>query len=89
MSFATFGDALERPPAVQDVILVTSESDHKVSNFATWQLIELWHGKGLQKFVNFDFPHEMRIEHDMIDPGQGSKETDIVYPVLISLLDAP
>jgi pimeloyl-ACP methyl ester carboxylesterase len=60
MSLATFGDAFKKPPAVQDVILVTSESDHTVSNFATWQLIGLWHGKGLQKFVNFDFPHEMR-----------------------------
>jgi carboxylesterase len=89
MSFATFVEALEKPPVVQDIVLVTSESDHSVSNFATWQLIGLWYRKGLQKFVSVDFAREMRIPHDMIDPTEGSQITDVVYPVYIDALNAP
>jgi pimeloyl-ACP methyl ester carboxylesterase len=89
MSFATFVEALEKPPVVQDIVLVTSESDHSVSNFATWQLIGLWYRKGLRKFVSVDFAREMRIPHDMIDPKEGSQITDVVYPVYIDALNAP
>jgi pimeloyl-ACP methyl ester carboxylesterase len=89
MSFVTFVEALEKPPVVQDIVLVTSESDHSVSNFATWQLIGLWYRKGLQKFVSVDFAREMRIPHDMIDPKEGSQITDVVYPVYIDALNAP
>jgi len=31
----------------------------------------------------------MKIEHDMIDPTNKNQQTEIVYPVLIRLLDAP
>jgi pimeloyl-ACP methyl ester carboxylesterase len=89
MSFATFVEALEKPPVVQDIVLVTSESDHSVSNFATWQLIGLWYRKGLRKFVSVDFAREMRIPHDMIDPTEGSRITDLIYPVCIDALNAP
>jgi hypothetical protein len=36
-----------------------------------------------------DFPEGMKIEHDMIDPAQKHQQTDIVYPVLVKLLNAP
>ena len=29
----------------------------------------------------------MKIEHDMIDPAQKNQQTDIVYPVLVKLLN--
>jgi pimeloyl-ACP methyl ester carboxylesterase len=89
MSSATFVEALEKPPVVQDIILVTTESDHTVSNFATWQLIGLWYRKGLRKFVSVDFARDMRIPHDMIDPTEGSRITDVIYPVCIDALNAP
>ena len=31
----------------------------------------------------------MKIEHDMIDPAQKNQQIEVVYPVLISLLNAP
>ena len=36
-----------------------------------------------------DFPKAMQIEHDMIDPSHPGQQIQIVYPVLVSLLDAP
>ena len=89
VSVATFAGALERAPKVQDVALVTSKSDDAVSDLLAWQLIGLWRSKGLKKFAAVDFPKEMKIEHDMIDPAQKNQQIEVVYPVLISLLDAP
>ena len=89
VSAATFAGALERAPRVQDVALVTSKSDEAVSDLLAWQLIGLWRSKGLKKFAAVDFPKKMKIEHDMIDPAQKNQQTEIVYPVIISLLNAP
>jgi hypothetical protein len=89
MSVATFAGALDRVPRVQDVALVTSKSDGVVSDLLAWQLIGLWRSKGLRKVAAVDFPKEMKIEHDMIDPAQKNQQIEIVYPVLVSLLNAP
>jgi pimeloyl-ACP methyl ester carboxylesterase len=89
LSVATFAGAFDRAPRVQDVGLLTSEADDAVSDFISWQLITLWRAKGVFKFAAVDFPKKMGIEHDMIDPAQKYQQTDIVYPILISLLNAP
>ena len=68
---------------------MTSKSDEAVSDLLAWQLIGLWRSKGLFKFTAVDFPKTMKIEHDMIDPAQKNQQTEIVYPVIISLLNAP
>jgi carboxylesterase len=89
LSVAIFAGALDRPPRVQDVELLTSKSDDAVSDYIAWQLIGLWRAKGLFKFSAVDFPKAMKIGHDMIDPAQKYQQTRLVYPVLVRLLDAP
>jgi pimeloyl-ACP methyl ester carboxylesterase len=88
LSFATYAEALEKPPAVQHIDLVTTKIDHIASDFATWELIGLWRGKGLLKFVSVDFPKEMRIPHDMVDPAHRGQKTEVVHPILIDLMSA-
>lgn len=89
LSAATFAGALDQPPRVQDVVLITSKSDEIVSDYVTWGLIGLWRAKGISKFTAVDFPKAMNIDHDMIDPSQRNAQTQIVYPLLVSLLNAP
>jgi esterase/lipase len=89
LSIAIFASAIERPVAVQDVSLVTSKNDQAVSDFATLQLVGIWRFKGLRKLVSIELPKDTNVGHDMIDPVDGKKETDIVYPILIGLLEAP
>jgi alpha-beta hydrolase superfamily lysophospholipase len=89
LSKATFAGAFRQAPKVQDVALVTSQSDDAVSDFVTWQLVGLWRKQGLARFASVDFPKAMHIEHDMIDPSQKNQQIDIVYPVLVKLLNAP
>lgn len=82
------GVALDQAPRVQDVALVTSRSDKSVSDYLAWRLMSLWRTKELFKVAAVDFPKAMKIEHDMIDPTQKFQQTEIVYRVLISLLNA-
>ena len=89
LSKATFAGALHQAPKVQDVALVTVEGDEAVSNLVTSRLIGLWQKKGLAHFASKEFPKTMNIEHDMIDLSQKNQQTDIVYPVLVKLLNAP
>jgi len=89
LSVATFAGGLDRPPRVQDVGLLTSKNDDAVSDYIAWQLIGLWRARGLFKFTAVDFPKAMSVEHDMIDPEQKYQQTRIVYPILVSLLNAP
>ncbi len=89
LSVATFAGAFDQAPKVQDVALVTSKSDEAVSDLLAWQLIGLWRSKGLFMFTAVDFPKAKKIEHDMIDPAQINQQTHIVYPVLVSMLNAP
>jgi hypothetical protein len=89
LSKATFAGAFHRAPNVQDVALVTSRSDDSVSDLVTWRLMGLWRKKRLVRFASMDFPKAMKIEHDMIDPSQKNQQTDVVYPALVKLLNAP
>jgi Alpha/beta hydrolase family len=49
LSKATFAGAFRQAPKVQDVALVTSQSDDAVSDFVTWQLVGLWRKQGLAR----------------------------------------
>jgi len=69
--------------------LLSLQSDDAVSDFVTWRLMGLWRKKGLVRFASVEFPKAMKIEHDMIDPAQKNHQADIVYPVLVKLLNAP
>ena len=89
VSLAIYAGALERSPRVQDVILVTSQSDESVNDLITWQLIGLWRSHGLYALTSVDFPKAMKVGHDMIDPAQRDQKTQTVYPVLVHALEAP
>jgi pimeloyl-ACP methyl ester carboxylesterase len=89
VSLATFAGALEQPPRVQDMVLVTSQGDEAVNDLIAWQLMGLWRSKGLHELTSIDFPKGMKVPHDMIDPAQKGEHTQIVYPVLVKVLNAP
>jgi hypothetical protein len=75
LSKATFAGAFHQAPKVQDVALVTSQSDDAVSDFVTSPLMGLWRKKGV-RFASMDFPKAMKIERDMMDPSQKNQQTD-------------
>lgn len=60
------------------------------ADHARWMYLRPWNYRYRCSlpFVSIDFAREANIGHDMIDPVDGEKETGIVYPVLIGLLEA-
>ncbi|GIW06087.1 MAG: hypothetical protein KatS3mg060_0892 [Dehalococcoidia bacterium] len=87
LGLATARAALQRPPAVQDVVVVTNGNDAAVNNNITRQLVSLWQSKGLQRVTSFDFPRSAGLVHDLIDIHQRLQRTNLVYPTLLDLID--
>ena len=50
---------------------------HKVA--AAWKA----HGANL---TTYEFPKDMKIWHDMIDPAQSTQQIDKVYPVVLDMI---
>lgn len=87
LSAATIGQAMRRPPAVQDVALVTSRNDTAINDAVLWRLVSLWRARGLERFTAHDFPAAAGVQHDMIDPAQPYQRTAVVYPLLLDLIE--
>jgi carboxylesterase len=89
LGLATARAALQRPPAVQDVLVITNGNDAAVNNTVTRQLISLWQAKGLERVTFFDFPRSLGLVHDLIDVHQRRQRISLVYPRLLELIDGP
>ncbi|MCS6803147.1 MAG: alpha/beta fold hydrolase [Chloroflexota bacterium] len=89
LGLATTRAALQGPPAVQDVIVVTNANDAAVNNNVTRRLIALWQAQGLERVTSYDFPKRAGLVHDLIDIHQSKQRTDLVYPTLLDLIDRP
>lgn len=89
LGLATARAALQRPPAVQDLLVITNGNDAAVNNTVTRHLIALWQSKGLERVTVFDFPRSLGLVHDLIDVHQRRQRTGVVYPTLLELIDGP
>ena len=85
LSAAVRGRAKQVRPVAGSIVVVTNASDRAVSNTATARVVAGWrrHGASLH---TYEFPAELRLGHDFVDPAQPHERTDIVYPVLVELL---
>jgi len=89
LSFAVQALAQQSPPAARSIILVTNAVDGAVDNAAAQKLLAQWRAQGAANVTAYEFPASLKLDHDMIDPHSGNPHTDIVYPKLIELINAP
>jgi carboxylesterase len=85
------GDAIrtgagQAPPAAGRVVVVTNANDHRVNNPLTALVAETWRRHG-GNVVTYEFPAELGLEHDLIDPYPPSPHTPEVYAKLIELVE--
>lgn len=73
-------------PAAASVVLVTVANDPAVTNPPIEALAAAWRQKAPGKIETFEFPADLGIGHDMIDPLQPYARLDIAYPPLIDRL---
>lgn len=81
-----FNQARRQAPRVREVIVVTTAADRAISNARVAELVELWRNAGFHNLQTYEFPAKEAVPHDFIDPYQPDQQTELVYPVLLDLL---
>lgn len=85
LGFAVQIAAQHMPPAAGGILVVTNGGEPSVNNVLTREVAADWRGHGASIAV-YEFPAELKLPHDLIDPNQEGARTDLVYSKLIQLL---
>jgi len=81
-----------KPPRCRRVLFITTACDIAANNSLTHSITQnLAAQHGSAEILAYEFPADLEIPHDMIDPAQPGANTPLVYPKLLDLLgvDAP
>jgi pimeloyl-ACP methyl ester carboxylesterase len=89
LGLATAFAALEKPPAAQRLLLVTNAADTSISNTLARQLVYGWQERGIRQVEFYEFERELGLHHDLIGPNNPNQRIDLVYPILLDLIDRP
>ncbi len=85
LGFAVQAGARQSAPATGRLVVVTNANDHSVNNELTMNVVEQWQAHGAQ-VTTYEFPADLRLDHDLIDPLQPAQNIAVVYPRLIQLI---
>ena len=85
LGFAVQARANSRRPLAHKLIVVTNANDHSVNNELTMNVVQQWQARGAT-VTTYEFPADLRLDHDMIDPLQPAQNIEVVYPRLIALV---
>jgi pimeloyl-ACP methyl ester carboxylesterase len=87
LGVATARAAVAARPACQHLVVVTNDNDMAVSSQITRQLVAAWQSRGLQRVELYEFDRSEGLPHDLIDPNNPRQRVDLVYPILLDLID--
>jgi hypothetical protein len=77
-----------KPPRCRRLFFITTAEDMAANNSTTRSIYEsLATQSGPTEVLSYEFPAELLIPHDMIDPAQPGANTPLVYPKLLELLE--
>jgi carboxylesterase len=78
--------ARRRRPRTPSVVVVTNANDQQVDNQIILKIGEQWQRRGFQGLQTYEFPANLGLTHDLIDPEQPGARIDLVNPKLIELM---
>ena len=79
--------ARERKPRAGAIVAVTNAHDPGVNNQGTARLVRTWRERWGEPVETYEFPYQLGLPHDLIDPGNPDQNIESVYPVLLDLLE--
>jgi len=82
MAAATLASASHRAPACRVLVMVTVGGDVAADNARCADLVRSWRRAGRQ-VVAYQFPADLRLNHDVVDPGQVGGNPAVSYPILL------
>jgi carboxylesterase len=83
---AVLRDAAQAAPAKANILMITNASDMAVNNDLADRIAGDWQKHGAQ-VTAYEFPLDLHLGHDLIDPGEPDQKVDIVYAKLIELIN--
>ncbi len=83
---ATLEQARRAPPACREIVIVTVGGDAAVNNGVAAELVRAWNRRGARRVTTFEFPEELHLNHDVIDPEQVGANPEVTYPRLLRLI---
>lgn len=90
--FILSGELLEqaraKPPAARSVWMITNANDAAVSNALCDAFVRAWQAHKTDQVRTYQYPKELNIPHDVMDPGDPAVKPDVVYPPLLEMIDA-
>ena len=86
LGYATQEQAARSAPAVRSIWVVTNANDAEVDNRMTADLVASWRRFAPDRVHSYEFPADMKLDHDLIDPGNPQQKTGLVYPKLLALM---
>lgn len=72
-------------PAARHIQVITSAFDTAVHLPTVHKVAAEWQEHGAD-VLTYEFPKDMKIWHDMIDPAQATQQIDVVYPVVMKMI---
>jgi len=85
LGLAVQAGAARHKPAAHELALVNVEGDPAVNNAASEAIVSRWKHFGA-RVETYEFPKELGLNHDLIDPDQVGARIDVVYPELERML---
>jgi carboxylesterase len=86
LGLAVGGHARRRAPRAASILVVTVGDDPAISNEAALAVARAWQKRAGDRVETYEFPRELELGHDLVDPLQPNQKTDLVYPIMVELL---
>jgi len=73
-------------PLAGSMVVITNGNDHAVSKEGIDVIVNHWEKHSPAKIQTYEFPEDLRLGHDLIDPQQTNQNIAVAYPILIELI---
>jgi carboxylesterase len=78
--------ARTRRPKAGSMAVLLNANEPAVDNRHTLRVVELWRARGAKVEVR-ELPRSLGLPHDLIDPGNPGGNVELVYPIVLDLLN--
>lgn len=86
-SFAIQEQVARNAPAAASLLIITNANDTDVNNALTATVTANWRKNAGDRVQTYEFPADLQLAHDLIDPASPKQKTEAVYPTLIRLIN--
>ena len=73
-------------PRAGSVLLITNANDKAVKKANIVTIQHNWQKYAREKIRHYEFPADLQLDHDLIDPQQPAQNIHVVYPQILTLI---